>query len=323
MKDYYSILEVSESSNQGDIKKSYRRLSKKYHPDLNQGNKKSEEMFKEVAEAYEILGSVDSRKTYDSARRPKQHNSSFDFDNWVKDNVNRKSGSRDRDFGRGRGGFRDVGSKPKDSSYLNIESSHNLSIFEMMSGTSINLQYKRWTVSNEFNKELLDKSIIVHINLKDKNIPIHLEDGCYYASIKITSLGNEDFHKRPNLWGDMEGVLIQGDYLIKIKIDTPKHIDIENKDIIHWVDIPLYKTMFKGEKIRVSTIFKKEYEAEINTPAKLNNLKFTIKGGGIKGKEGSTLGNYIIKFNIIPPDLSKVNKSDLDILKQYLIDGEG
>ena len=53
MKDYYKILEVEENSSDDDIKKSYRSLSKKYHPDMNPDGA---EKFKEIAEAYEILG---------------------------------------------------------------------------------------------------------------------------------------------------------------------------------------------------------------------------------------------------------------------------
>lgn len=65
MKDYYKILEVSENSTQEDIKKSYRNLSKKYHPDVNpQGAEK----FKEVAEAYETLGDPQKKASYDNMK---------------------------------------------------------------------------------------------------------------------------------------------------------------------------------------------------------------------------------------------------------------
>ncbi|MEM9272524.1 MAG: DnaJ C-terminal domain-containing protein [Cyanobacteria bacterium P01_F01_bin.143] len=64
-KDYYNILGVSRSSSGDDIKKKFRKLALKYHPDRNPGDKKAEAKFKEITEAYEVLGDADKRKKYD------------------------------------------------------------------------------------------------------------------------------------------------------------------------------------------------------------------------------------------------------------------
>jgi molecular chaperone DnaJ len=64
-KDYYAILGVSRTSAEKDIKAAYRRLARKYHPDVNPGDKSAEERFKEIAEAYEVLSSPDTRRKYD------------------------------------------------------------------------------------------------------------------------------------------------------------------------------------------------------------------------------------------------------------------
>lgn len=66
MKDYYSILGVDKTATDGDIKTAYRRLAMKYHPDRNQGDKDSEEKFKEINEAYENLSNPDLKNNYDS-----------------------------------------------------------------------------------------------------------------------------------------------------------------------------------------------------------------------------------------------------------------
>lgn len=66
--DYYEILEVPREASQDDIKKSYRKLARKYHPDMNKGAD-SEERFKKVAEAYEVLGDPENRKKYDRLGR--------------------------------------------------------------------------------------------------------------------------------------------------------------------------------------------------------------------------------------------------------------
>lgn len=64
-KDYYKILGVPKTATTDEIKKAYRKLAVKYHPDKNQGNKKAEELFKEANEANEVLGNPEKRKKYD------------------------------------------------------------------------------------------------------------------------------------------------------------------------------------------------------------------------------------------------------------------
>ncbi len=64
-KDYYEVLGVDKGASQDDIKKAYRQLAKKYHPDLNQGNEEAAEKFKEVNEAYQVLGDEKKRSQYD------------------------------------------------------------------------------------------------------------------------------------------------------------------------------------------------------------------------------------------------------------------
>jgi molecular chaperone DnaJ len=64
-KDFYSVLEVSRSASADEIKKSFRRLAMKYHPDKNPGDKKSEDQFKEITEAYEVLSDTKKRELYD------------------------------------------------------------------------------------------------------------------------------------------------------------------------------------------------------------------------------------------------------------------
>lgn len=64
-KDYYAVLGVSKSADADDIKKAFRKLARKYHPDVNPGDKAAEAKFKEVSEAYEVLSDADKRKKYD------------------------------------------------------------------------------------------------------------------------------------------------------------------------------------------------------------------------------------------------------------------
>lgn len=67
MKNYYDLLEISEKSTKEEIQKAFRKLAKKYHPDVNNGNSKIQEKFKEIKEAYEVLKDEKKRKQYDES----------------------------------------------------------------------------------------------------------------------------------------------------------------------------------------------------------------------------------------------------------------
>src|SRR5213078_796948 len=68
-KDYYSVLGVPASATNDEIKKQYRKLAAKHHPDKNPSDSKAAERFKEISEAYQVLGDAEKRKQYDQMRR--------------------------------------------------------------------------------------------------------------------------------------------------------------------------------------------------------------------------------------------------------------
>ena len=77
MKNYYDILAVKKDASQEEIKKSYRKLSKQYHPDLNPNNKEAEIRFREITEAYAVLGNQDARTEYNAKLHTADGNKDF------------------------------------------------------------------------------------------------------------------------------------------------------------------------------------------------------------------------------------------------------
>lgn len=120
-RDYYQTLGVSKNAKSEEIKKAYRKLARKYHPDMNPGDKSSEEKFKEINEAYEVLSDPEKRKKYDQfGNQWKQYERSggrpedFDWSRWTAQSG--RSGAYTRTvspqefeqmFGGGLGGFSD------------------------------------------------------------------------------------------------------------------------------------------------------------------------------------------------------------------------
>lgn len=79
-KDYYKTLGVEKTASQEEIKKAYRKLAKKHHPDANKGDGAAEAKFKEISEAYEVLGDEQKRKKYDAFGNQTQFTGGYDFD---------------------------------------------------------------------------------------------------------------------------------------------------------------------------------------------------------------------------------------------------
>lgn len=114
-KDYYKVLGVERNASQDAIKKTYRKLAMKYHPDQNRGNKQAEEKFKDINEAYEVLSDPQKRQRYDQlgASYSQWQNQSggrggFNWDDWVTNQQRGRGPSVNTDgFGDAFGGFSD------------------------------------------------------------------------------------------------------------------------------------------------------------------------------------------------------------------------
>jgi curved DNA-binding protein len=148
--DYYKILEVDENANDEDIKKSYRKLAMKYHPDRNKGNKESEEKFKLISEAYRILSDPQAKKEYDIQRSGRVNANFFNqgnnYDDYFSSDLNEIFNSmfnRQGMFNDG-WGYREKSFSPSNKSRYKI----TISFWESVLGAN-----KSFTVLNRFNQK--------------------------------------------------------------------------------------------------------------------------------------------------------------------------
>ena len=167
--DYYETLQVAKGASQDEIKKSYRRLARKYHPDVNPGDKASEERFKQVQEAYDILSDARKRQVYDQYGfysdnipaggagpgpdpQPNMNFDGFDFSDFAH-GGGRRTSTGSGGSGAGAGGFRDMFSslfnrgeaaQPAPEKGEDLEYSLNIDFWQAIKGTQTRLNITRY-----------------------------------------------------------------------------------------------------------------------------------------------------------------------------------
>ncbi len=164
MADYYDILEIQKNADEKEIRQAFRKLARKYHPDLNQGDKDSEARFKEINEAYEALSDPDSRKKYDAYgerwkdadRIEEQRRASqppFDFTSYGRyDDSDLFSGLEDI-LGVG-GGFGDFEARRPSRGVVRTETSVRVSLEDAYSGTTITANFSKGGRERRFEVDI-------------------------------------------------------------------------------------------------------------------------------------------------------------------------
>ena len=314
--DPYEILGVAKTATDAEIKKAYRKLAVQFHPDKNEGDKKAEEKFKQIADAYSILSDPEKRKQYESSKSANfDWRDTFSFDDFIKNQF-------------GTGGFREHGSRGRrtqskttvtqpDTTHLDIVIDIQTQFAEAVVGKKLEFNFSRKKINYtgrtgaalSFTKEIDEKEISINLDLRKMGLHIKKDEKGYSTKVRIPKLGNEDVLSRKNIWGDIEQVPLFGDLYINIDLQVPVGIELEDGNIIQRVEISLFQVLNHLEKVKIETIFNKKYEAEINSPKTLNDLKFNLLGEGFANEKG-IIGSYLIRFDVICPNLSKLSKEE-------------
>ena len=146
-KDYYKILGVNKEASQDEIKKAFRKLSIKYHPDRNQGSKQAEEKFKEIAEAYSVLGDETKRKEYDNPQSNFNFSGGPDFGGMGMDDILRHF----TNMGMGDFGFGNRTPREQNIKGSSIRINLKLTLEEMHDGVTKKVKYKRFEPCDNCN----------------------------------------------------------------------------------------------------------------------------------------------------------------------------
>jgi curved DNA-binding protein len=289
--DYYKTLGINKAASDSDIKKAYRKMARKYHPDVNPDNQEAEKKFKEVNEANEVLSNVDNRKKYDKYGKDWKHGEQYDQSSRQQSNQS----SRQRNpFGQG-GGQGDFGGGADYTDFF--ESMFGGAGGGQRSGGRVNYR------GQDFNAELkLDlKDVYVTdkrtITVNGKNIRLTIPAGVSNGQeIKIKGYGGEGVNGGP-----------KGDLNIRFVIENLTQFKRDGDHLYANVDLDLYTAVLGGD-LMVDTFdgkvkLKVAPETETGTKVKLKG-----KGFPVYKKEGVYGDLYITYQWVIPKNLSAEEK---------------
>jgi len=282
--DYYKTLAVDKKATDAEIKKAYRKLARKYHPDLNPNDKEAEKKFKEINEANEVLSNSENRKKYDEFGEDWKHADEFKK---AKQQQQYHGGGQPNGFGSFGGG----------SEYSDF--------FESMFGRSATRGRSR---TSPFKGQ--DYNVELHLDIKDvytahkrtltingKNIRLTIPAGVENGQvIKINGYGEAGSGGGP-----------KGDLYITFSIDNKTNFKLEKNNLYSNVDLDLYDALLGGE-ITINT-FNGKAKLMVK-PGTQNGTKVKLKGKGfpVYKKEGQ-FGDLFLTFQIkIPTDLSEKEK---------------
>jgi curved DNA-binding protein len=288
--DYYKTLGVPKSASAEDIKKAYRKLARKLHPDINPNDKEAHKKFQQINEANEVLSDPEKRKKYDQYGQDWKHADQFEK---AKQQQGRQG------FGGGNFGGGDFGSY----TYSGGEDSEFSDFFESLFGGSkarrSQAKYRGQDYSAELHLSLTDayKTHKQTLTINGKNVRITIPAGVENGQvIRLKGYGSAGANGGPN-----------GDLLITFVMNNNTSFRRDGNDLNKTEDIDLYTALLGGEK----TIDTLDGKIKLKVaPGTQNGTKIRLKGKGfpVYKKEGE-FGDLYITWNVkLPTHLTEKQK---------------
>ncbi|AYN67997.1 J domain-containing protein [Euzebyella marina] len=286
--DYYKILGIDTKASDAEIKKAYRKLARKYHPDLNPDNKEAQQKFQQINEANEVLSDPEKRKKYDKYGKDWQHADAFEEANKRNASQSGFGGSSQRNTG----GY-------SDSDFSDFfESMFGGGGYSRTGGRGT-YQFKGQDFNATLRLQLTDilSSQKQTIDLGDKKIrltiPAGVQDG---QTIRIKGYGAEGMNGGP-----------KGDLFITFEILNNTGFQRVGNDLFKTIDIDLYKVLLGGE-IQVDTL---TGAVKLHVkPETQNGTKVKLKGKGMPiYKKEASYGDLYLTYQVnLPKNLSAEEK---------------
>lgn len=269
MSDPYTILGVAKNSSQEDIKKSYRKLVKQFHPDLNPGNKKAEEKFKNISQAYDLIGTPENRAKYDRGETEEQ-----EADRWQNAGPRRQT-SRGRSERYAQSFADQFGTEDFFNEFFKSQRAEKFKAdrdthYEMVIG---------------FRDSIIGGEKVINLP-NGKNLKISIPPGI--------SSGTKLRFKNQGV--QATSGTEHGDAIITINVEPLEGWERIGLDLITEIPISFIEAIL-GAEISVNTMYGPvmlKIPEGVNTGSKLR-----IKGKGVK--KGTETGNQIVQLKIVLP----------------------
>lgn len=280
--DYYKILGIEKASSQEEVKKAYRKLARKYHPDLNPNDAEAARKFKQINEANEVLSNLENRKKYDKYGKDWKHAEEFE---------------------RAQQQRQDSRSEFQDSYSGGFSEGNYSDFFESMFGGASNsrskVRFKGQDLHADLHLDLKDvyethkRTIIVNGKKLRLTIPAGVENG---QVIRVRGQGGTGMNGGPN-----------GDLIIKFSITNHTDFKRHKSNLYTTVKIDLFQALL-GDEITIDT-FSGKVKLKVK-PETQSGTKVRLSGKGfpVYKREGE-YGDLYVTYQVeLPTELSEKEK---------------
>ncbi len=274
MQDPYKLLNVDRSASQEDVKRAYRKLAKELHPDINPGNKEVEQKFKEISQAYSILGDPEKRKRFDRGEIDASGQETSFKGGFYRNHAGSKRGAKYNLFNFGE----DISA---DDIFADLFGARNRRVRRPGANVSYTVPISFLEAANGAKKriKLADGKTL------DVNIPAGTEDR---QALRLKGQG------MPGVGGGPAG-----DALVEVHIQP--HSFFERKGINVHVELPVtLQEAVLGATVTVPTV---HGSVSMKIPPGSNSgSTLRLKGKGIKARDSDEIGDQYVKLKVMLPE---------------------